>query len=139
MKDGIKVGDEVKWMCDGDPYSTAVITYIRPKVLENTYVDVVWKDGSVGEGYNAKYFRKTGRTFPITEMLEQMKGAITDGFTASRMLGRWIIIDEHTARCSLCKHIQTTNGADKTGKGLIFKANYKFCPNCGCWMKGVKE
>ena len=74
MMDEIKVGDEVKWIYD-ETNNIAVVTYIDIDVLGNIYFDVVWKDGSVGESYTAKYFKKTGRTFPIAEMLEQMKGA----------------------------------------------------------------
>ena len=53
-----------------------------------------------------------------------------------RPVANWEIIDPKTAKCPKCGHIATTNGKDLTGKGLIFAALYKYCPNCGARMKG---
>lgn len=49
--------------------------------------------------------------------------------------GQWIADPPFMAKCSLCGYIQTTNGADKTGKACIHKAIYKYCPNCGAKMQ----
>jgi ribosomal protein S27AE len=38
------------------------------------------------------------------------------------------------AYCSCCGIQQITNGRDKTGKALIHKAIYRYCPNCGAKM-----
>lgn len=38
------------------------------------------------------------------------------------------------AYCSECHFSFATNGVDKTGKALIHKAVYKYCPNCGAKM-----
>lgn len=43
------------------------------------------------------------------------------------------------AYCSECKFSFATNGVDKTGKALIHKAVYKYCPNCGARMDDDKE
>lgn len=52
--------------------------------------------------------------------------------------GEWIPNPPYMAKCSLCGYIQSTNGADLTGKALVHKAIYKYCPNCGAKM-GVEE
>ena len=50
--------------------------------------------------------------------------------------GEWIMINEQLAKCSVCGGYESINGKDKTGKGVIFKMQKKFCPNCGADMKG---
>lgn len=49
--------------------------------------------------------------------------------------GEWIPNPPFMAKCSLCGYIQSTNGADLTGKALVHKAIYKYCPNCGAKME----
>lgn len=50
--------------------------------------------------------------------------------------GEWKSIGERSAICSLCSSALKSNGIDKTGKALIFKAVYKYCPYCGARMDG---
>lgn len=52
--------------------------------------------------------------------------------------GKFILFphEPKLAKCSACGAILTIHGPDKTGKGLIFKAIYKYCPNCGVKMDG---
>lgn len=50
--------------------------------------------------------------------------------------GEWIMINEQLAKCSVCGGYESTNGKDKTGKGVIFKMQKKFCPHCGADMRG---
>lgn len=52
--------------------------------------------------------------------------------------GKWIMIDDHTARCSSCNEIRWTNGHDQTMKGHIFYGIYKYCPDCGARMEEEK-
>ena len=52
--------------------------------------------------------------------------------------GEWIMINEQLAKCSVCGGYESTNGKDKTGKGVIFKTQKNFCPNCGARMDGAK-
>lgn len=52
------------------------------------------------------------------------------------MHGEWIMINEQLAKCSVCGGYESTNGKDKTGKGVIFKMQKKFCPHCGADMRG---
>ena len=53
--------------------------------------------------------------------------------------GEWIMINEQLAKCSVCGGYESTNGKDKTGKGVIFKMQKKFCPHCGADMRGGTE
>lgn len=48
--------------------------------------------------------------------------------------GRWIPLNDQTAKCSLCGTMESTYGKDKTGQALIHKAVKKYCPNCGAKM-----
>lgn len=50
--------------------------------------------------------------------------------------GHWIPKTQYVAICSVCNHLQSTNGADLTGKALVHKALFKYCPNCGAKMEG---
>ena len=50
--------------------------------------------------------------------------------------GKWIVVNEQIASCSVCHRVQHTNGKDKTGRGVIFSALYRYCPKCGADMKG---
>lgn len=51
--------------------------------------------------------------------------------------GHWIVINENLAKCSVCGALESTNGIDRTGKGLIFKAIKKYCSNCGARMDSL--
>ena len=53
--------------------------------------------------------------------------------------GRWAQIGEQSAKCTACGGVLKSNGIDKTGKALIFKAVYHYCPNCGARMDGDTE
>lgn len=48
----------------------------------------------------------------------------------------WKQIGIQSAICSLCGGALKSNGADRTGRALIFNAVYKYCPNCGARMDG---
>ena len=48
--------------------------------------------------------------------------------------GKWKQIAPQSAICSQCGGALKSNGIDKTGKGYIFKAVYKYCPYCGTRM-----
>lgn len=48
--------------------------------------------------------------------------------------GRWAQIGEQSAKCTACGGVLKSNGIDKTGKALIFKAVYHYCPYCGARM-----
>ena len=50
-------------------------------------------------------------------------------------IGHWLYIDERKAKCSRCKYIQITGGADKTGHCNIHYGVYKYCTNCGAKME----
>lgn len=53
--------------------------------------------------------------------------------------GRWAQIGEQSAKCTACGGVLKSNGIDKTGKALIFKAVYHYCPYCGARMDGDSE
>lgn len=53
--------------------------------------------------------------------------------------GKWKQIAPQSAICSQCGGALKSNGIDKTGKGYIFKAVYKYCPYCGARMDGDTE
>lgn len=53
--------------------------------------------------------------------------------------GRWAQIGEQSAKCTACGGVLKSNGIDKTGKALIFKAVYHYCPCCGAKMGGDKN
>ena len=48
--------------------------------------------------------------------------------------GNWVQIGEQSAKCTECGGVLKSNGIDKTGKALIFKAVYHYCPYCGARM-----
>lgn len=56
-----------------------------------------------------------------------------------RKTGKWIMIDDHTARCSICNERRWTNGHDLTMKGHIFYGIYKYCPECGAEMRNIDK
>ena len=84
-------------------------------------------------------------SYPNDKMPDFVKGMI-DGYARARSIvfetptaypvqhGRWIPINDQTAKCSLCGALESTFGKDKTGQALIHKATKKFCPNCGAKM-----
>lgn len=50
--------------------------------------------------------------------------------------GKWIPIDERTAKCSLCGWWEITKGIDKTMTATIHRAVKRYCPSCGARMDG---
>lgn len=69
----------------------------------------------------------------VKKTIEQLPSAQPE-----RKPGRWEMLSERSARCTNCGAIRYTNGRDKTGKGHIFYANFRFCPNCGTPMEVEK-
>lgn len=53
--------------------------------------------------------------------------------------GHWLYIDERKAKCSQCRYVQITGGADKTGHCNIHYGVYKYCTNCGAKMVKSQE
>lgn len=47
---------------------------------------------------------------------------------------KWIPVTQTGARCSRCNNIKFTNGADLTGKALVHRALFPYCPKCGAKM-----
>ena len=66
-KEEIKVGDEVKSI---ESDWTAIVTK-----SEEGHLTLMGDSGAIANGYDAKYFAKTGRHFPeIAEVLKKMRG-----------------------------------------------------------------
>lgn len=85
---------------------------------------------------------------PVTpndeEMAMQYQRGYIDGFkegkaTFEPKTGHWLYIDERKAKCSRCRYIQITGGADKTGHCNIHYGVYKYCTNCGAKMVEPQE
>ena len=55
--------------------------------------------------------------------------------TESHKVGKWIPKTQYEAMCSACDNIESTDGADLTGKALVHKALFKYCLNCGAKME----
>ena len=69
-KEEIKVGDEVKSI---ESDWTAIVTK-----SEEGHLTLMGDSGAIANGYDAKYFAKTGRHFPeIAEVLRKMRGDAT--------------------------------------------------------------
>lgn len=88
------------------------------------------------KGQHSKRY-KLGETwelnfFEIQEAIDDMPSA--DVQPVKR--GRWEQIGEQSAKCTACDCVLKSNGIDKTGKALIFKAAYHYCPYCGARMDG---
>lgn len=52
---------------------------------------------------------------------------------------RWIQVTQTAAKCSRCGYTKFTNGADLTGKALVHKVLFPFCPYCGAKMDQEEE
>lgn len=49
--------------------------------------------------------------------------------------GEWKQTGDHSAVCTACGKTTLVGGADRTGKALIHKGLFNFCPNCGADMR----
>lgn len=59
--------------------------------------------------------------------------------SVERKKGKWIMINDHTAKCSRCHDRRWTSGHDYMMKGHIFYAMYKYCPECGVLMEADND
>ena len=65
--------------------------------------------------------------------IDTLKNAFRNGNVGET--GKWVYVDSKRAKCSICDHIQSTNGEDTTKNCNIHKALYWFCPHCGARME----
>lgn len=68
--------------------------------------------------------------------IEISEEALKEAGYIKEVHGKWQQFDGQRSKCSNCGKTVCTNGKDKTGKALIAKAVYKYCPNCGAKMDG---
>lgn len=49
--------------------------------------------------------------------------------------GEWKQTGDHSAVCTACGTTTLVGGVDRTGKALIHKGLFQFCPKCGADMR----
>lgn len=96
---------------------------LRSALLDET--DILWDD-------RAKYEWGLG-------LIEAYIFDMNDLPPAQPEHGRWIPLNNQTAKCSLCGATESTFGKDLTGRALIHKAVKRYCSWCGNPLDEVEE
>lgn len=136
------------WIGSGEYRYTNATDYLTKRIAELPSVHSVCTDGDCisrkqalyefeQDQYHDDFCREHNIDHSIS--MEMVRIRLHDLPTVScsekaNRSGEWIPDPPFMAKCSLCGYIQPTNGADMTGKALVHKAIYKYCPNCGAKM-----